>query len=212
MMKHRCVLFDLDNTLYPKSTGLMQAIGKRMNLFMTERLGIDAKEVSEKRDGFLKTFGTTLNALRRHYCVDPDEFLNFVHDLPIASYVQYEPALDQMLGRLELRKIVFTNADAQHARRVLSCLGITRHFESIVDIHTLEFVNKPDRRAYLKALDFVCAQAEECVLVEDHLPNIIPAGQIGMTTVIVGEDAGDGGAHHHIRRITELGELVGSWQ
>ena len=63
-----------------------------------------------------------------------------------------------MLERLELRKIIFTNADAKHARRVLSRLGIMRHFESIIDIHLLEFVNKPDRRAYLRALDFASAR------------------------------------------------------
>jgi putative hydrolase of the HAD superfamily len=211
-MNHRCILFDLDNTLYPKSVGLMQAIGKRMNLFMVERLGIHPDEVREKRDGFLKSFGTTLNGLRRQYSVDPDEFLAFVHDLPISCYLQYEPALDRMLERLELRKIVFTNADAQHARHVLSCLGITRHFESIIDIHLLEFVNKPDRRSYLKALEFVSAQSGECVLVEDHLPNIIPAREMGMTTVIVGEGRAVNGAHHHIARITDLGELVNSWK
>ena len=211
-MNHRCILFDLDNTLYPKSAGLMQAIGKRINLFMTERLGIDPNEVREKRDGFLKAFGTTLNGLRRGYSVDPDEFLAFVHDLPIGNYLQYEPALDRMLERLEVRKIVFTNADAQHARHVLSCLGITRHFESIIDIHLLEFLNKPDRRSYLKALEFACVQSGECVLVEDHLPNLIPAREMGMTTVMVGEGPAANGADHRIARITDLGELVNTWQ
>jgi putative hydrolase of the HAD superfamily len=211
-MNHRCVLFDVDNTLYPKSAGLMQAIGKRMNLFMIERLGIHPNEVREKREGFLKSFGTTLNGLRRRYSVDPDEFLAFVHDLPIGSYLRYEPALDGMLERVELRKIVFTNADAQHARHVLSCLGIMRHFESIIDIHLLEFINKPDPRAYLKALDFASAQAGECVLVDDFLPNIIAAGRLGMTTVMVGEGPATDGVDHHIARITDLGELVNSWR
>jgi putative hydrolase of the HAD superfamily len=211
-MNHRCVLFDVDNTLYPKSAGLMQAIGKRMNLFMIERLGINANEVKEKREGFLKSFGTTLNGLRRQYSVDPDEFLAFVHDLPVDSYLRYEPALDRMLERLQLRKIVFTNADAQHARHVLSCLGIMRHFESIIDIHLLDFVNKPDRRSYLKALEFASVQSGECVLVEDHLPNIIPARELGMTTVIVGEGPAADGAHHRIARITDLGTLLNSWQ
>jgi putative hydrolase of the HAD superfamily len=210
-MNHRCILFDLDNTLYPKSAGLMQAIGKRINLFMIERLGMDPNEVREKRDGFLKTFGTTLNGLRRRYSVDPDEFLEFVHDLPIGSYLQSDPALDRMLGRLEIRKMVFTNADAKHARRVLSCLGITRHFESIIDIHLLDFINKPDRRSYLKALEFASVQSGECVLVDDHLPNIIPAREMGMTTVMVEEGHAPNGAHHHIARITDLEGLVRGW-
>jgi len=186
----------------------MQAIGKRINQYMVERLNIEAAEVSERRDDFLKAFGTTLNALRRFYPVDPDEYLDYVHDLPLSRYLRYEPELDQMLGRMELRKIIFTNADAKHARRVLAQLGIIRHFESIIDIHMLDFVNKPDRRAYLKALDFVSVRPEECVLVEDSMVNIISAAKLGMTTVMVGEGSRTGGAHYHIERIAELEELI----
>jgi len=204
----RCAFFDLDNMLYPASSGLMKEIGNRINLFMVERLGIEKSEVSKTRDELLKAFGTTLNALRRHYTVDPDEFLDFVHDIPLESYLHFDPALDQMLGRLAIRKIVFTNADAKHARRVLSRLGILRHFESIIDIHMLDFINKPDRRAYLTALDFASARPEECLLIEDLMANIIPAMKIGMTTVLVREGARIDGAHHHIARITELARLL----
>ncbi len=204
----RCAFFDLDNTLYPASSGLMKEIGNRINLFMVERLGIAKSEVSKTRDELLRAFGTTLNALRRRYTVDPDEFLDFVHDIPLAAYLHFDPALDQMLGRLAIRKIVFTNADAKHARRVLSRLGILRHFESIIDIHMLDFVNKPDRRAYLTALDFVSARPEECLLVEDMMANIIPAMKLGMITVLVREGARIDGAHHHIARITNLARLL----
>ncbi len=175
---------------------------------MIEKLGIHPQEVSKRREEFLKTSGTTLNALRRHYSVDPDEFLNFVHNIPLDRYLQYEPELDRMLGRMQLSKIIFTNADAQHARRVLSRLGILRHFEFIVDIHMLEFINKPDRRAYLKVLQFASAQAEECILIEDFPANIIPARKLGMTTVLVGQGSENDGAHHHIPRIADLEKLL----
>jgi len=204
----RYALFDLDNTLYPNSCGLWQEIGNRINLYMTDRLGIDRPEVNRQRENFLKSFGTTLNALRHYYAVDPDEFLNFVHDIPLGRYLQYEPALDAMLARLKLNKIVFTNADAQHARRVLSCLGISRHFDSIIDIHLLEFVNKPDPRSYLKALEFASARAEECVLIEDSLANIIPARKLGMTTVMVGGGPESNGADFHIELITDFERIA----
>ncbi|HTY62559.1 MAG TPA: pyrimidine 5'-nucleotidase [Acidobacteriota bacterium] len=206
----RCAFFDLDNTLYPNSSGVMQAIGSRINRFMVERLDIKPEEVTKIRDDYLKIFGTTLNALRRFYDVDPDEYLNFVHDLPLHLHLQYDPELDRMLERMEFRKIIFTNADAKHARRVLSLLGILRHFESIIDIHTLDFVNKPGRRAYFKALEFASAGPEECLLVEDSIVNIIPAAELGMTTVLVREGPPRHGAHHHIRRITELVDLLDS--
>jgi putative hydrolase of the HAD superfamily len=204
----RCVFFDLDDTLYPGSSGVMQAIGHRINQYMIERLKFEPAEVVRMRDDFLHKFGTTLNALRRFYAVDPDEYLDYVHDIPLNSFLQYEPGLDQMLGRLKVNKIIFTNADAKHARRVLTRLGIMRHFESIIDIHMLDFVNKPDRRAYLRALDFASVQPEECVLVEDSIVNIIAAAKLGMTTVYVGDRLRTDGAHYRIRRIAELESLL----
>ncbi len=188
----------------------MQAIGDRINRFMIERLGVKPEEVSRIRDDFLKAFGTTLNALRRYYCVDPDEFLAFVHDIPLDRYLQYEPALDRMLGSIELSKIIFTNADAQHARRVLSRLGILRHFESIIDIHLLEFVNKPYNRAYRRALEIISARPEECVLIEDSRANIAPAAKMGMMTVMVGDGLRQNGAHYQIKSITDLKGLFES--
>lgn len=205
----RCALFDLDNTLYPQTCGLWQEIGRRINLYMSERLGMDPDDVGKRREEFLKAFGTTLNALRHYYSVDPDEFLAFVHDIRLDRFIQPDAALGRMLERLPLRKIIFTNADAQHARRVLSRLGILGQFESIIDIHLLEFVNKPDRRAYLRALEFASARPEECLLIEDSAANIRPAREMGMTTVLVGGAPESDGANYHIRTIAELEELIG---
>ena len=188
----------------------MQAIGSRINHFMVERLGVRPEEVSRRRDDFLRTFGTTLNALRHYYSVDPDEFLAFVHDIPLEKHLRYEPDLDRMLESLKLKRIVFTNADAQHARRVLARLGILQHFEWIIDIHMLEFINKPDRRAYFKALDFIAALPEECILVEDSLTNVVQAGKLGMTTVMVGEGSRKDAIYHYIERITDFENLIAS--
>lgn len=204
----RYVLFDLDNTLYPSNSGLWEAIAHRINLYMIERLGMEPEEVGEKRLQYLSAFGTTLNALRHFYGIDPDEFLIFVHDIPLGDYLSPDPALDSMLDRLPLRKVIFTNADAFHARRVLARLGVARHFERIIDIHALEFVNKPKPRAYLKALEFVSARPQECVLVEDSLLNILPARSLGMVTVLVGSDEAADGADYRIRRVTELEESL----
>ena len=186
----------------------MPEIGNRINRFMVERLGFEENEVSRKRDAFLKTWGTTLNALRRHYSVDPDEFLDFVHDIPLARYIQKDPDLDRMLERLELKKVIFTNADARHARRVLSHAGVLRHFETIVDIHLLDFINKPDIRAYAKTLDFIGARPEECILLEDSPANIRPAKELGMITVMVVDEDRVDGAHYHLRRIADLEDLL----
>ncbi len=204
----RFILFDLDNTLYPQSSGLWEAIGHRISLYMTERLGIDPEEVHETRENYLNAFGTTLNALRHYYGIDPDEFLDFVHDLPLSRHIQYDSELDEMLGRLDLRKVIFTNSDAPHATRVLSVLGISHHFEQLIDIRALEFINKPDRRAYERALQMLSARPEECVFVEDSLINILPARKMGMTTVLLRDGVVAEGADFQISRITDLERFV----
>jgi putative hydrolase of the HAD superfamily len=186
-----CALFDLDNTLYPKSCGLMAEIGLRMNRYMSERLGIAPDAVREIRDSLLASHGTTLNGLRRRCEVDPDDFLSFVHDIPLEGFISYDESLDRMLTALPLRKIIFTNADARHARRVLSRLGILRHFEAIVDIHLVEFCNKPNPRAYRTALKSAGVPPEECVLLEDYPENIRTAKAMGITTVLVGDGGKD---------------------
>lgn len=208
--KFKYALFDLDNTVYPKSCGLMPEIGNRINRYMVERLGIEESEVSRKRDAFLRKWGTTLNALRRHYAVDPDEYLDFVHDIALDGYIKENRDLARMLERLNLRKIIFTNADAGHARRVLSRTGILHQFESIIDIHMLDFINKPDRRAYLRAMDFIGARPEECILIEDSPANIRTARALGMVTVQVGSEERSDGAHYHIRYITDFEGLLRS--
>ena len=204
----RYAVFDLDNTLYPPSSGLWSAIGQRISLFMVERLGMRPEEVAERRKGYLDAFGTTLTGLRNEYEIDPDDFLNFAHDLPLEKYLSYDAELDEMLERLPLKKVIFTNADAAHARRVLSHLGISAHFGRIVDILALGLINKPDLRAYHKLLQLISAAPEECLLVEDTARNLRPARALGMLTVLVSEDGDAAGAHHVIRRMKELDGIL----
>lgn len=186
----RFALFDLDDTVYAAQCGLWAAIGKRIDLFMVERLGLAPE---------------TVVAQRRHQ-VDPHAYLDFVHDLPLPNYLSPNAALDAMLTRLPMTKAIFTNADAAHARRVLDCLGIARHFAQIIDIHTLEFINKPDARAYQRALALLGARPEECVFSDDAPRNLRPAHDLGLLTVLVraGDQALPNGVDFQIQSILEL--------
>ncbi|MCC6188569.1 MAG: pyrimidine 5'-nucleotidase [Anaerolineales bacterium] len=182
-------LFDLDDTLYAAETGLWPAIGRRIELFMVERLGLAAESVPALRRRYYETFGTTLNGLRAEHQVDAHDFLAYVHDLPLDEFVRPNPALDQMLARLPLVKVVFTNADAAHARRVLGQLGIARHFDRIVDIHARDFASKPAPAAYEAALRLIGADPRACAYVEDLARNLAPAHALGMLTVLVSPQA-----------------------
>ena len=185
----RLALFDLDDTLYPASCGLWPVLVMRMERYMVERLGIAAQSVPEMRRRYLAGFGSTLNGLRQEYNIDDIEYLAFVHDVPLEQFIKPQPQLSEMLARLPLEKVIFTNADAPHARRVLATLGVAEHFPLIVDVHSMDFFNKPDSRAYQRVLALTGAQPEECIFVDDRLANLQPAAALGMMTVLVKDGA-----------------------
>ena len=82
-MNFSTLFFDLDDTLYPNNTGLWEAIRERMALYMSERLGLPREQVQTLRKTYFQTYGTTLRGLQLHHEVDVDDYLAFVHDLPL---------------------------------------------------------------------------------------------------------------------------------
>ena len=204
----RFFLFDVDDTLYPSTSGLWDVIGQRISTYMIERVGVPPHGVNELRKFYLENFGTALNGLRHDYQVDVDDYLQYVHDLPLDHYLSPDPALDAMLSRLPLEKIVFTNSDVAHSTRVLNRLGVAPHFSRLIDIRALEFVNKPDPLAYQKVLTMLNAQADECIFADDALRNLRPAKAIGMTTIWVNENASADGVDYKVRSVLEVEGVV----
>jgi putative hydrolase of the HAD superfamily len=203
------VLFDLDETLYPKETGLMDLISERINEYMSSRLGIDPDEVASLRREYYERYGTTGRGLFLHHDLDVRDYFEFVHDLPVEEMMGPDHRLDEMLDSLEVEKAIFTNATAEHAHRVLRALQVQRHFGSIIGIAELQYVPKPDVRAYHRALELLHTRPEDCLLVDDRVRNLSPGHDLGMTTVLVGgEDAAEG-ADYVIAEITDLGPLMG---
>ncbi|MBE7474575.1 MAG: pyrimidine 5'-nucleotidase [Anaerolineae bacterium] len=180
------ILFDLDETLYPRECGLMTAIVERILQFMVHKVGIPADDVLEKKLSYNQQHGTALRGLMHEYQIDPLDYLAFVHDINLADFLGASPPLNQMLYDIPLRKIIFTNADHLHAERVLNILQVRPHFEQIIDITNLNYKNKPDPLAYQYVLDTLGVPGERCIMVEDSPRNLLPAKDMGMTTVLVG--------------------------
>jgi putative hydrolase of the HAD superfamily len=208
MTGYTTVFFDLDDTLYPSHSGLWAAIGERIQTFIVERLDVTTEEASRLRRDYFHSYGTTLNGLRLHHDIDPMDFLAYVHDVPVNLVLKDDPELISLLDSLPQRKVVFTNADSAHARRVLDGLGISGQIDQIIDILALDFVNKPEPEAYRSALR-LCGEADpqRCIHADDMARNLDPAADLGMTTVLVtGRDQAPDGRHrriptiHHLRR------------
>jgi len=188
-MRFSTLFFDLDATLYPASNGLWDQIRLRIFQFMEEEVGIPKVDIPETRDHYWKTYGTTLEGLRIHHQVDPDNYLEYVHNLPLEDYLKDDPQLRELLSSLPQELWIFTNADHRHAERVLKGLGIFDLFTGIVDLIRLDFLVKPDPDAYKKALQMAgVTDPSECIMFDDLLPNLVAAKDIGFTTVLVGKN------------------------
>lgn len=182
------ILFDLDETLYPSRSGLMAEIGRLMSRYMEERLGMSPTEVPTLREHYYRTYGTTMGGLQIHHGIDPEDYLAYVHDIPLEDYIGPNDKLDRVLAEIEAEKVVFTNASKEHARRVLKTLGIERHFSHIIDVRALGCISKPDPEAFRRALEILGAKGDECLIVDDRVLNLASAKELGMITVLVGSE------------------------
>ena len=185
----RFLIFDLDETLYPRQTGLMQEIGVRINRYLIENLHLPQDQANELRKRYYNQHGTALRGLVvERPDVDPEDYLHFVHDIRLIDYIGPDPALAEMLRSIPLTKVIFTNATVEHAQNVLNILGIADQFADIIDVRRVEYVSKPNAEAYERLLDILQARGDECILIEDAARNLLPGKGLGMTTILVDSD------------------------
>ena len=205
------VLFDLDNTLYPPERDLFSLIDRRINRYMLEVVAIPAGEVDGLRRHYWQAYGATLQGLIRHYAVDPEDYLEYVHDVDVSGRLRPDPELRASLEELPTRRCVFTNGSRRHAENVLAALGLEDLFEEIFDIRVAAYQPKPNRDPYLGVLERLALPAQRCVMVEDSLANLATAKQLGMTTVLVGAESSGAPVDHRVPSARAAAQLVASW-
>ncbi len=141
-MAIRYLLFDLDETLYPRDAGVMQAIGRLIRQYIVQEYGMTPDEADALARRYHQEYGTSMRGLLLNNNLDVDRFLAYVHDFPL-DLLQPNRELDALLASLPGEKVIFTNADRPHAERVLAQLGIRRHFSRIVDVVANGYIPKP---------------------------------------------------------------------
>ena len=188
-MRFTTLFFDLDNTLYPDATGLWPAIRDRINLYMRDCMGIPEKDVPLLREQYFKMYGTTLRGLQQRHNADAEDFLAFVHDLPLKDYLTPDPIQREIIASLPSRKLIFTNADVPHARRVLAALNLDDLFEGIVDIHTVSPFCKPMPESFAIAQELANEpDPRKCVMIDDLPRTTHAALEAGMASLLYGTE------------------------
>jgi putative hydrolase of the HAD superfamily len=198
-------VFDLDNTLYPAACNLFAQVDVRIGEFVADLLKIGMEEALHLQKKYYHTYGTTLRGLMLHHHVDPDAFLDYVHEIDVTR-IPPSPAMDAALAALPGRKIIFTNGSHRHAENVVNRLGIGGRFEAIFDIKAADFVPKPDPLTYEFMVRRHWVDPRRSAMVEDLPKNLVPAHAMGMTTVLVRtqeEWAQAGADGEHVHHVTE---------
>ena len=188
-VKFTTIFFDLDDTLYPASTGLWHAIKERMNLYMAERMGFDPAEIPQIREKYFLQYGTTLRGLQANHEIDTQDFLTFVHDLPLGDYIQPNPTLCEIIAALGTHNLVFTNADAAHTRRVLKALKLDDCFENIVDVNAVAPYCKPMPESFRIAMRMAGeSDPGRCVMIDDLQRTTQAARKAGLFSILFGAE------------------------
>ncbi len=180
-------IFDLDNTLYSGKTRVFEQVDKKMSMYISEKLGVSISEAKKIQKNYFYKYNTTLNGMLKKHNIDANEFLEFVHDIDI-NFLKKDLALSEELGKLEGKKIIFTNGSKKHALNVIKKIGIKQHFDNIFDIVDCNFIPKPKMKPYKKLVEKHKIDPNLCVLIEDIARNLKPAYEMGMKTVWIEND------------------------
>jgi len=175
-------VFDLDNTLYSADSGIFQQVSELMGKFVSKHLNIDIKEAKKIQRKYYKKHGTTLRGMMDNHGVDPDTFLNEVHQLDY-SIVEPNQKLNEELDKLRGKKIIYTNANLPHVNQVLSRLELTNMFDDIFDIKMADYIPKPELNPYKQFIDKFNINTSCAIMFDDIAKNLVPAKDLGFTSV-----------------------------
>lgn len=208
-MRFTTIFFDLDDTLYPADSGLWTVIKERINLYMHEKMGLTWQEIPSLRQHLYRTYGTTMRGLKTIYDIDELDYLAYVHDIPLQNYLQPIPNLRETIENLPQRKFIFTNADHNHARRVIHALELDGCFEKIIDILAIYPYCKPMTEAYRIAMQEAGeTDPYHCVFIDDSTPNVTEAHRLGFYSIRIGKDEASTDSDANLASLVDLKHVL----
>lgn len=205
-------VFDLDNTLYPPEQGLFDQIQVLMTDWVMEALKVERDEADHLRHSYWRDYGTTLAGLMAEHDMDPAPYLKAVHDISFTSLIP-DPNLAARISELPGRRVVYTNATAPYAERVLDARGLTGLFDAIHDVETADYHPKPARAAFETVFAKDGIDPATAAMFEDDPRNLAVPHDMGMRTVhVAGAPQIEPHIHHHTSDLadflSQLGDLA----
>ena len=98
-------VFDLDNTLYPHHLNLWQQVDARIRGYVANYLALSHDDAFRLQKDYYKRYGSTMRGMMIEHGMDPDAFLDFVHQ------IDHSPACSRSGARQRDRKTARPQAD-----------------------------------------------------------------------------------------------------
>lgn len=186
-MRYQYLIFDLDNTLYPKESGLLDQVDRKIDQFIVENLKIPETKVANLRHDYWKRYGTTLGGMIARHQTDPDEYIDYTYNVKITDFIKPDLRLGRILTELDCRKVVFSNSPLKYVEEVLEVLQVRDLFEKVFDIRFCEYLGKPNLSSYYKVMMNLGIEGKDCLLIDDTPINVLGGEKAGITSVLLGQ-------------------------
>ena len=183
------LLLDLDGVCYGKHNNyslekVFGQVSQRMTMFISERLKIDMEEAKKLQTDYFYKYNTSLNGLMIHHDIPPEEFLKFVHTIDL-SFMKEDKIMRSELEKLDMEKFIFTNGSAEHAKNILTHLGVYDLFgrDKVFDIKDAGYVPKPEAKTFDLMVKKFGLNPKETIYIEDIAKNLSIGYERGCATV-----------------------------
>lgn len=197
------LIFDIDDTLYPVSSGFSDHRNSLVPKYMVEHLGFDSLEAAwELRNEYFKIYHSSNKGLimaeqdgklpeGKHFNKD-DLDAYWADHLEFERYLPPSAELHKIFEELratKLKMVLFSNSPRKYVLKCCDALQIRQFFpdDAIFALDEVLPACKPEAAAYQKVLDAIGSTAAKCVMFEDSMKNVRATKALGMMTVLIQE-------------------------
>ncbi|MEK9175330.1 MAG: HAD family hydrolase [Patescibacteria group bacterium] len=211
------MIFDMDGTLYQfkegsfKKSKLQKIILKRAQQFIKKKLNITKRQTKQDLNKIIAKYGENISiGLEKEYGLSRSQYFNYVWNLPPKLFIKKQPSLRKKIINWNKYFCILLLSDSPKVwiENVLKELGIFDLFQDKIisgeGNNRKIFIN-----VFPKIITDYKIMAKDCLVVGDQEEtDIIPAKNIGMTTVFVSNNKKSEKAYFNIKNIFELDKII----
>ncbi len=191
------LIFDLDNTLYPRNLKIEAEFGSRTKDYLIRRLALD---FADKKFDWAEISTHIEEYLGRIFAgkeQERNDYLDYVCNVNVKD-LKANPELENILEALPYPKFIFTDSTFNHVKDTLSVLGVSiNRFKGIFGNKDSGFRFKTNPLCHQIFFEKYNLDPGKCWLFDDNPRNLLPAAQLGVKTVLITElDRADNAADY----------------